>query len=311
MLVTPFVPAPLLDLARDKGYLGHGVAVPMGRSGRTSTAARPVHLYERVRSPCSKAHLPRDRRRQPRRDHPRRREGRDPALNKGAERVFRFTAEEAIGQTIDIIIPERLARAALGRSDRTMATGKSRYAAGECWRCRPSPRTAGASPSSHHPDAPRPRRRAAGAGRRFLRDVTICRSRAIRPRRNRGRKAFAASEMTMSASNSLAAASSRLLIFTVSPIAVTPIAVPKPMEPTMAGPTWMPIATWTGQADFARQFVAQPGGSGDDGTSRRPAPVGSPRPGGDLRPNSAIAPSPMNLSSRPPAFSTASPTIAK
>ena len=34
----------------------------------------------------------------------------------------------------------------------------------------------------------------------------------------------------MSASNSLAAASSRLLILTVSPIAVTPIVLPKPMR---------------------------------------------------------------------------------
>ena len=31
VLVTPFVPAPLLDLARDKGYLGHSVAVDEGQ----------------------------------------------------------------------------------------------------------------------------------------------------------------------------------------------------------------------------------------------------------------------------------------
>ena len=51
--------------------------------------------------------------------------------NKGAERVFGFTAEEAIGQTMDIIIPERLRARHWDGYDRTMATGKSRYAAGD------------------------------------------------------------------------------------------------------------------------------------------------------------------------------------
>lgn len=45
VLVTPFVPAPLLDLARDKGYLGHSVAVAEGQV-RTyfhrSTAGSPL-----------------------------------------------------------------------------------------------------------------------------------------------------------------------------------------------------------------------------------------------------------------------------
>ena len=62
----------------------------------------------------------------------------------------------------------------------------------------------------------------------------------------------------MSALNSLAAASSRLLMLTASPIAVTPIVLPKPMVPTIAGPTWMPIATWTEPADLAGKLVAQP-----------------------------------------------------
>lgn len=51
--------------------------------------------------------------------------------NAGAERLFGFTAEEALGQTLDIIIPERLRARHWTGFDETMRTGKSRYGAGD------------------------------------------------------------------------------------------------------------------------------------------------------------------------------------
>ena len=51
--------------------------------------------------------------------------------NVGAERIFGFTAEEALGQKMDLIIPERLRARHWDGYDRTMATGKSRYGAGD------------------------------------------------------------------------------------------------------------------------------------------------------------------------------------
>jgi PAS domain S-box-containing protein len=51
--------------------------------------------------------------------------------NAGCERIFGHSASEAVGQTLDIIIPEALrARHWQGYAD-TMRTGQSRYAAGE------------------------------------------------------------------------------------------------------------------------------------------------------------------------------------
>ena len=51
--------------------------------------------------------------------------------NAGCQRVFGFTAEEAIGQSMDIIIPENLrARHWQGYAE-TMRTGKSRYGGGD------------------------------------------------------------------------------------------------------------------------------------------------------------------------------------
>jgi PAS domain S-box-containing protein len=51
--------------------------------------------------------------------------------NPGAERVFGFTAAEADGQSLDLIIPENLrARHWIGFRH-TMATGKSRYGHGD------------------------------------------------------------------------------------------------------------------------------------------------------------------------------------
>jgi PAS domain S-box-containing protein len=50
--------------------------------------------------------------------------------NSGAERIFGFTADEALGQSLDIIIPERLRQHWDGYRH-MMATGQSRYGAGD------------------------------------------------------------------------------------------------------------------------------------------------------------------------------------
>ena len=51
--------------------------------------------------------------------------------NAGAEAIFGFTAAEAVGQSMDIIIPERLRGRHWEGYHRTMATGVSRYGAGD------------------------------------------------------------------------------------------------------------------------------------------------------------------------------------
>ncbi|MFV0295910.1 MAG: PAS domain-containing protein [Hyphomicrobiaceae bacterium] len=51
--------------------------------------------------------------------------------NDGCVRIFGFTREEAVGQPLDIIIPENL-RARHGRGHaETMKTGKTKYGAGD------------------------------------------------------------------------------------------------------------------------------------------------------------------------------------
>jgi PAS domain S-box-containing protein len=53
------------------------------------------------------------------------------AWNAGATRIFGYTAAEAIGQSLDLIIPENLrARHGAGYA-KVMATGHSRYGAGD------------------------------------------------------------------------------------------------------------------------------------------------------------------------------------
>ena len=49
----------------------------------------------------------------------------------GATRVFGFGADEAVGQSLDLIIPERLRARHWGGWRHTIATGESRYAGGD------------------------------------------------------------------------------------------------------------------------------------------------------------------------------------
>ena len=51
--------------------------------------------------------------------------------NPGAERVFGFTAAEAIGQSLDLIIPERQRPRHWAGYDQVMRTGRSRYGSGD------------------------------------------------------------------------------------------------------------------------------------------------------------------------------------
>ncbi len=51
--------------------------------------------------------------------------------NRGAERIFGFSAAEALGQRLDIIIPEGLRARHWAGFDETMRTGQSRYGAGD------------------------------------------------------------------------------------------------------------------------------------------------------------------------------------
>lgn len=51
--------------------------------------------------------------------------------NKGAERVFGFSEAEAMGQSLDIIIPENLRQRHWEGFAETVRTGKTRYGAGD------------------------------------------------------------------------------------------------------------------------------------------------------------------------------------
>jgi PAS domain S-box-containing protein len=59
------------------------------------------------------------------------REGHITFWNPGAARIFGFTAEEAAGQSLDIIIPENLRARHWEGFRHTMATGTSRYGNGD------------------------------------------------------------------------------------------------------------------------------------------------------------------------------------
>jgi PAS domain S-box-containing protein len=51
--------------------------------------------------------------------------------NKGAERIFGFSASEAVGQPLDIIIPDGLRKRHWSGYRETVRTGTSRYGAGD------------------------------------------------------------------------------------------------------------------------------------------------------------------------------------
>ncbi|MDD3836667.1 MAG: PAS domain S-box protein [Phenylobacterium sp.] len=59
------------------------------------------------------------------------REGAIVFWNPGAERIFGFTAAEAIGQSLDLIIPEPQRARHWEGYDRVIASGVSRYGAGD------------------------------------------------------------------------------------------------------------------------------------------------------------------------------------
>jgi PAS domain S-box-containing protein len=59
------------------------------------------------------------------------REGLITFWNPGAERIFGFTAEEAVGQSLDLIIPENLRARHWSGFRHTMQTGTSRYGHGD------------------------------------------------------------------------------------------------------------------------------------------------------------------------------------
>jgi PAS domain S-box-containing protein len=58
-------------------------------------------------------------------------EGRIRLWNAGAQSLFGFTAAEVLGQSMDIIIPERLRARHWEGYDKVMAAGKSRYGSGD------------------------------------------------------------------------------------------------------------------------------------------------------------------------------------
>jgi len=51
--------------------------------------------------------------------------------NPGAERIFGFSTAEAVGQSLDIIIPDNFRKRHWDGFERTMQTGQSRYGAGD------------------------------------------------------------------------------------------------------------------------------------------------------------------------------------
>jgi len=59
------------------------------------------------------------------------RDGQISFFNPGAERIFGFAAREAVGQSLDLIIPENLRARHWAGFRHVMATGKSRYGDGD------------------------------------------------------------------------------------------------------------------------------------------------------------------------------------
>jgi PAS domain S-box-containing protein len=59
------------------------------------------------------------------------RDGRVTFWNSGAERIFGYTAAEAMGRSLDLIIPERLRDRHWNGWEHVMTTGHSRYGEGD------------------------------------------------------------------------------------------------------------------------------------------------------------------------------------
>jgi PAS domain-containing protein len=68
--------------------------------------------------------------------------------NAAAERVFGFRVTEALGVSMNLIIPERLRARHWAGWEATMRTGVTRYGEANCLPCLRSTRTAGRSPLS-------------------------------------------------------------------------------------------------------------------------------------------------------------------
>lgn len=58
-------------------------------------------------------------------------DGRIAYWNAGAERIFGFSAAEAVGRSLDLIIPENLRKRHWDGYEKTMQTGQTRYGAGD------------------------------------------------------------------------------------------------------------------------------------------------------------------------------------
>jgi PAS domain S-box-containing protein len=74
------------------------------------------------------------------------REGAIRLWNRGAETMFGYSADEAMGQSLDLIVPERFRARHWEGYRQVMATGRA--TASGCWRCPRCGRTVSASPSS-------------------------------------------------------------------------------------------------------------------------------------------------------------------
>jgi PAS domain S-box-containing protein len=75
--------------------------------------------------------------------------------NAGAERIFGFTEAHAVGQSLDLIIPERLRARHWAGWRQVMASGHSRYSGGPTGRTRGAPRRDDDLGGVHHPPPPR------------------------------------------------------------------------------------------------------------------------------------------------------------
>lgn len=85
--------------------------------------------------------------------------------NPGAERIFGHRADEAMGQSLDLIIPERLRARHWEGFRRVMTIGESHYGEGDLLSVQGLLRMAGALAGVHHRAAPGRARTDAGSRR--------------------------------------------------------------------------------------------------------------------------------------------------